>query len=79
MPPSAPSVTFEIRRVDALDPAPQPVSESARAAITSGVTIVRLRISNLQVLCKIMFLYLSRCNEHILSRQKGVFTRLNPR
>jgi hypothetical protein len=47
---SWPSVTFLVNRVVALEPAPQPVSEIARAAITSGVTIVRRRISNLQVL-----------------------------
>ena len=47
---SCPSVTFFVNRVVALDPAPHQVSESASAAITSGATIVRRRISNLQIL-----------------------------
>ena len=47
---SCPSVTFLVNRVDALEPAPQPVSEIARETIISGVTIVLRRISNLQVL-----------------------------
>ena len=47
---SAVVVGTAVNRVVALEPAPQPVSEIARAAITSGVTNVRRRISYLQVL-----------------------------